>query len=68
MATAPGSASGTAIVFTSTAFPRSSQDLNWECEELRHEIIDMMLYWQKMGVGGFPRGRHRKPQEISESL
>ncbi len=34
-------------------FSKEQPDLNWECEELRHEIIDMMLYWQKMGVAGF---------------
>lgn len=34
-------------------FSKEQPDLNWECEELRREIIDMMLYWQKMGVAGF---------------
>ena len=34
-------------------FAKEQPDLNWECEELRREIIDMMLYWQKMGVAGF---------------
>ena len=34
-------------------FSKEQPDLNWECEELRREIIDMKLYWQKMGVAGF---------------
>ena len=27
-------------------------DLNWESENLRREIIDVMLHWQNFGVDG----------------
>jgi len=28
-------------------------DLNWECEELRKEVYDMLHWWLDMGVDGF---------------
>lgn len=28
-------------------------DLNWECEQLRHEIYDMLHWWLDLGVDGF---------------
>lgn len=35
------------------AFDNSQADLNWECEELRKEIHQMMHFWLKKGVDGF---------------
>jgi oligo-1,6-glucosidase/alpha-glucosidase len=35
------------------AFSKEQPDLNWENENLRKEIIDMMKYWQEKGVAGF---------------
>jgi oligo-1,6-glucosidase/alpha-glucosidase len=35
------------------AFSKEQPDLNWENENLRKEIIDMMKYWQDKGVAGF---------------
>jgi glycosidase len=35
------------------AFSKEQPDLNWENENLRKEIIDMMKFWQEKGVAGF---------------
>lgn len=35
------------------AFSKDQPDLNWENENLRKEIIDMMKFWQEKGVAGF---------------
>ena len=35
------------------AFSKEQPDLNWENEDLRKEIIDMMKFWQKKGIAGF---------------
>lgn len=34
-------------------FDVTQADLNWECEELRNEIYQMMHFWLKKGVDGF---------------
>ena len=34
-------------------FSKDQPDLNWENEELRKEIIDIMKFWQKKGIAGF---------------
>ena len=35
------------------AFSKEQPDLNWENENLRKEIIDMMKFWQEKGIAGF---------------
>jgi oligo-1,6-glucosidase len=34
-------------------FSKKQMDLNWDCEELRQEIITMIQWWLKKGVDGF---------------
>ena len=34
-------------------FSKKQPDLNWENEELRHEIYEMMNFWIDKGIGGF---------------
>lgn len=34
-------------------FSKKQPDLNWENEDLRHEIYDMMNFWIDKGIGGF---------------
>jgi oligo-1,6-glucosidase len=34
-------------------FSRKQPDLNWENEQLRNDIYQMMLFWLDKGVGGF---------------
>ena len=34
-------------------FSKKQPDLNWENEELRHQIYDMMNFWIDKGIGGF---------------
>lgn len=34
-------------------FAREQADLNWECPQLRQDLIDMMRYWIELGVDGF---------------
>ena len=34
-------------------FLREQPDLNWENEELRKEVYDMMHWWFKKGIDGF---------------
>lgn len=34
-------------------FAREQADLNWECPELRQDLIGMMKYWIELGVDGF---------------
>lgn len=34
-------------------FSKKQMDLNWENEDLRHEIHDMVTWWLKKGVDGF---------------
>lgn len=34
-------------------FAKEQPDLNWECDELRKEVIHMMQYWLELGVDGF---------------
>lgn len=34
-------------------FGKKQPDLNWENEELRHKIYDMMNFWIDKGIGGF---------------
>lgn len=34
-------------------FGKKQPDLNWENEELRHNIYDMMNFWIDKGIGGF---------------
>lgn len=34
-------------------FAKEQADLNWECEELRREVKEMMKYWLSVGVDGF---------------
>lgn len=34
-------------------FAKEQADLNWECEQLRKEVIMMMQEWIKLGVDGF---------------
>ena len=34
-------------------FSKKQPDLNWENEELRHKIYEMMNFWIDKGIGGF---------------
>lgn len=34
-------------------FSKKQPDLNWENEDLRHKIYDMMNFWIDKGIGGF---------------
>ena len=34
-------------------FSKKQMDLNWECEELRRDIYDMINFWLDKGVDGF---------------
>ncbi len=34
-------------------FSKKQPDLNWENEELRHAVYDMMRFWLDKGIGGF---------------
>ena len=34
-------------------YAKKMPDLNWECEELRQEIYDMLNWWLDLGVDGF---------------
>ncbi|MCR4611797.1 MAG: alpha-glucosidase [Lachnospiraceae bacterium] len=34
-------------------FSKKQMDLNWECEEMRREIYDMINFWLDKGVDGF---------------
>lgn len=34
-------------------FSRKQPDLNWENEEVRHEVYDMMKWWLDKGIDGF---------------
>ena len=34
-------------------FSKKQMDLNWECEELRRDVIDMIKFWLEKGVDGF---------------
>lgn len=49
------------------AYLDSQVDLNWECKELRDEILQMMQYWVDRGVAGFridAIGNLKKSKEI----
>ena len=35
------------------SFAKEQPDLNWECEEMRQELYDMMNWWLEKGVDGF---------------
>lgn len=35
------------------SFAKEQPDLNWECEEMRQELYDMMNWWLDKGVSGF---------------
>ena len=35
------------------SFAKEQPDLNWECEEMRQELYDMMNWWLDKGVAGF---------------
>ena len=37
----------------SALFSKKQPDLNWENEELRHKIYEMMNFWIDKGIGGF---------------
>lgn len=34
-------------------FSKKQMDLNWECEDMRRDIYDMINFWLKKGVDGF---------------
>lgn len=34
-------------------FSKKQMDINWECEELRKDVIDMINWWLDKGVDGF---------------
>lgn len=34
-------------------FSKKQMDLNWECEEMRKDVIDMIRFWLSKGVDGF---------------
>lgn len=34
-------------------FSKKQMDLNWDCDNLRHEVIDMIKWWLDKGVDGF---------------
>lgn len=34
-------------------FSKKQMDLNWECDEMRADIIDMIQWWLEKGVDGF---------------
>ena len=34
-------------------FSKEQPDLNWECEDVRNEVISIIRYWGDMGVDGF---------------
>lgn len=34
-------------------FSKKQMDLNWECENVRHDVIDMIKWWLGKGVDGF---------------
>ncbi|MBO4376929.1 MAG: alpha-glucosidase, partial [Lachnospiraceae bacterium] len=34
-------------------FSKKQMDLNWECDEMRADVVDMIKFWLKKGVDGF---------------
>lgn len=34
-------------------FSKKQPDLNWECEDVRHHVYDMMKWWLDKGIDGF---------------
>ena len=34
-------------------FSKKQMDLNWECEAMREDVIEMIRFWLSKGVDGF---------------
>ena len=52
-------------------FSRKQPDLNWDCPELRREILDMMAWWLDKGIDGFRMDAvhlMQKPEKLPDSM